>query len=125
MSKLADQLRAIRLFNNYDLLRRFGSSGDVAIEYSPSERWNVNRTTVWSPHSHPKLEASKQDRNWEKTFIGKRAETFWLARNWAAQEFGHDYEPSPFGGHIPSHIRHKAKTAAKANPTPDEKGSLP
>jgi hypothetical protein len=112
--KLADQLRAIRVFNNHGLLSVFGASGDVAIEYSSGGVWSVRGTTVWSPH--PSSELSKptiRESGWHTRFIGKRAETFQLAINWAMERFDHDYVVSPFGGRIPQHVLHKARRAIR------------
>lgn len=121
MSKLADQLRILKIFNNWELLKRFGASGDVVIEYHSAERWSVYRTEVWSPLKHPMLSQSKRDRDVGcKEFLGKRSETFQLAVNWAMLAFGHDYVPSPFGGYVPTHVRHKAEQAAKRVPAAPE-----
>lgn len=120
MSKLADQLRELKVFNNWELLMRFGAVGDVAIEYRrpPEGRlgWcQTRRTDVWSPRDHPKLERDTGglSRGAKKTFSGNRAASFYIARNWAMEEFGHDYVPSPFGGHIPKHVLAKAQNAVK------------
>lgn len=119
-SKFATSLRVIGVHNNYGMLERFGTMGDVTIEYhsgSQSILGDITRTTVWSVHPHPKLKVDERKLGGqpEKTFIGNRAATFQLAVNWAMEQFGHDYEPSPFGGRLPSHVLHKARRAAVTN----------
>jgi hypothetical protein len=119
MSKLADQFRAIGIYNNWGMIERFGLPDDVAIEYRrPADGrlgWTeTHRTVVWRPGVHPKLAAPRRgigDRSVEKEFFGLRRESFYTARNWAMEEFGHDYVPSPFGGHIPKHLLSKARAA--------------
>lgn len=120
MSKLGEQLREMGVHSNWALLTRFGDVNDVAIQYyRPAEGrlgWcQSRRTEVWSPRDNPKLESDPTGlhRGKKKTFHGARALSFYLARNWAMEEFGHDYVPSPFGGHIPKHVLAKAQNAAK------------
>jgi hypothetical protein len=114
---LAEALRDIRIHNNFELLRRFGAPGDVCVSYhkAPEGRlgWATSdKTMVFSPFPHKALTVEPLGVTHGKQFPGKRAVSFQLAVNWAMAEFGHDYEPSPFGGHIPSHIKHKARQAA-------------
>jgi hypothetical protein len=115
MGKLSDQLRAIRVFNNYDLLMQFGRPDDIAIEYyAPSPRaCEAHRTKVWSPRRNAKLndDLSAIAQSYSKTFVGLKRDTFWVAVQWAMDEFGHDYVPSPFGGYIPKHLKSKAMQA--------------
>lgn len=118
MSKLADQLRQLKIFNNHELLRRFGDQDCVAIEYHrpPAGRlgWCEScRTQVWSVFKNPKLSVETALSSvFSKTFLGNRSESYYAARNWAMEQFGHDYVPSPFGGLIPKHLHHKAKRVA-------------
>lgn len=128
MSKLANQLREIRVYNNHGLLMQFGGENDVAIEYyaRPSGRigWTmVNHSEVWSPRSNPKLAREGLSSTWKKSFQGNRAESYYAARNWAMETFGHDYVPSPFGGMIPKHVRHKAEQAARASQLPSNQSN--
>ena len=115
MSKLADALRSIQVFNNYELLSRFGEPGCVAIEYRATvpRSCEARRTRVWSPFRTDGLTDGRQSSSvYEKDFIGGKDRTYWMARNWAMERYGHDYVPSPFGGLIPKHVHHKAKQAA-------------
>jgi hypothetical protein len=120
VSKLAEALRAIRIFNNYDILRRFGDEKSVVIDYHARAEGRMgwatsSKSVVWSPRPHSKLEREPiGGSTYRKEFIGNRSESYWLARNWAAETFGDEYVPSPHGGLIPKHVKHKAEQAAKA-----------
>lgn len=120
MSKLAEQLKTIKVFNNWEILRQFGDAQDVAIEYHrPAEGrlgWSEScHTAVWSPRSNPHLEVPRGLKvGYTKRFHGKRSESYYAARNWAMETFGHDYVTSPFGGLIPKHVKAKAENAVKA-----------
>ena len=116
MSKLGEQLRAIGVYNNHNILVRFGDINDVAIEYyRPAEGragWCETRhTTVWSPHKNPKLKV--RGLRTSKDFQGSRNESLPAAFTWASNEFGHTYVPSPHGGYIPKHVLAKIKAAVK------------
>lgn len=120
MSKLADQLRGLKVFNNHELLRRFGRGLDVVIEYhrpAPGRLgWcDTHKSTVWSVSRNPRLESPKRALSvaGEKEFHGVRRESLPAALAWARNEFGHDYVASPFGGYIPQHTRHHAEMAVK------------
>jgi hypothetical protein len=121
LSKLSEQLRAIKVHNNFEMLMRFGGADDVAIEYhrpAPGRLgWaDSHRTTVWSPKANPKLPAPKRfalSVRGEKEFVGMRKLSFAGAVAWAVAQFGHKYVPSPFGGQIPVHVLVKAKAAVK------------
>ena len=114
MSKFSEQLRAIRVFNNYEMLKQFGGCGDVTIDYTASDRTVVHHTSVWSPYAHTDLNPPQfRGDQYSRDFIGKRSETFQLAINWAMERFGHDYVVSPFGGRLPAHVVHKAKQAVR------------
>ena len=116
MSKLADQLREHKIFNNWNLLNQFGKTGDVVIDFNrPSsglagirELWG---TAVWSIYKHPALTLPTRllsTRTFQKEFFGPRKQSFPAALVWAHETFGSLYAPSPFGGHIPLHIKQKA-----------------
>lgn len=119
MSKLTEQLQAIKVYNNWYLLLQFGDATSVAITYSrPAEGrlgWtDTCHTDVWSPKANPKLEPAPLSAGSRKRFRGKCAESYYAARNWAMEEFGDDYVSSPFGGLIPKHVKARAERAAKA-----------
>ncbi len=120
MSKLSNQLRELKIYNNHGLLTKFGGPDDVAIEYHrPADGrlgWtDTAHTSVWSIRENAKLGKPRRSihSGGEKQFLGLRRETYQLAINWAMETFGHDYSPSPFGGHIPRHILAKAQSLAK------------
>ena len=118
MTKLGEKLRAIRIFNNWDILVRFGDINDVSIEYHrPAEGrmgWCETRhTRVWSPHQNPRLKIVGLKSGTSKDFQGSRSESLPAALAWASNEFGHTYVPSPHGGYIPKHVLTKIKAALK------------
>jgi hypothetical protein len=123
MSKLSEQLREIKVFNNWDILVRFGDINDVVIEYTgrlPGRlAWaNINSTRVWSPRANPKLDRpSGAQTTCQKQFIGKRTVSMPAAINWAVTEFGHKFAPSPHGGYIPMHVLVAVKNAVKKRKT--------
>ena len=119
MSKLATQLNPRGLHNNWDLLKRFGKTGDVAIEYhrpAPG-RLGIAETThtrVWSYWKTPHLERPTNGASGvERRFPGKKSHSFPLALKWAMDTFKHTYVPSPFGGWIPRHVLGRAKLWAQ------------
>lgn len=121
MSKLADALRVRKIYNNFGILHHWGDAKCVAIEYSrrPDGRLGAcmtNHTDVWSPRPNEHLEKEPLSTTYRKRFFGKRSETYRLARNWAAEIFGHDYVPSPFGGLIPRHVKARAERFASTTP---------
>lgn len=124
MSKFADQLRTLKVFNNWELIYRFGTTDDVVIEYrrpaSGRLGWcDTHRTSVWSSIKTNKLPVPKQHLSTtpsEKEFYGLRSQSFPEALRWAGATFGHTYVPSPFGGHVPQHVLKKAKAAVKNIP---------
>jgi hypothetical protein len=114
MSKFSDHLRAVRVFNNFDMLKRFGTAGDVAIEYiRPAAGrlgWcEVRRTSVWSPYPHAQLSIEGIKKHGEKQFFGNRAHSLPTALAWARKTFGGEYVPSPHGGYLPKHVVDKAR----------------
>lgn len=121
MSKFSDQLRLIGVFNNWELLKRFGDKNDVVIDYrrKPPGRMGIceyNNSSVWSPHKNkalPPKELSLVD-HYEKKFPGNRSESMPEAVKWASQTLGHEFVSSPFGGMVPKPVREKAKAAINA-----------
>ena len=116
MRNLATKLRDIRCFNNWDLLTRFGTAGDVAIEYVNPDARSVRprHTAVWAPRAHPKLPPppnNLQAARGRKEFLGKQTESLGPAIAWANQTFGHVYVKSPFRGYVPEHVLDRAKEA--------------
>lgn len=120
MSKLTERLRDKGYYNNHHLLAAFGGHDDVCIEYHrPAEGrlgWcDVRRTEVWSPKKHQKLDTENRrsvfNSGSRKEFLGARKDSFSAALNWATEQFGHKYAPSPFGGYLPKHVLDKASAA--------------
>jgi hypothetical protein len=118
MSKLEDQLRAIRVFNTHELLLRFGVPGrDVGLTYYPPETRSVrpNMTKVYSPtfKTNPKAHWSDY---FCKVFIGNRAESMPEAQAWASEQYGiTEWAPDPTsrGGKVPKYVVDAAKAAVK------------
>lgn len=111
MSKLADRLRKMDIFNNYNLLQAFGELNDVAVEYHrpPPGRmgWTESRgTSVWRPPMKGKPGVTKE-------FHGKRSKSFPEACAWVTKNGKYELVPGPFGGHIPKRVLEKAKAAVK------------
>lgn len=117
MSRMTDRFREIKVVNNWELLTRYGSGNDVAIEYSrPAEGragWcETTKTTVWSPWQNPKLEKPRKFQpGTNREFGGLRRESLPLALAWAKEQFGADYVSSPFGGYIPKGVWKRALLA--------------
>ena len=117
MSKLADALRAMRVFNDHDLLTRFAADRRMAVcvSYIPHEAQMVNaaRSQVSSPFFDTDRNAHWSD-NGCKTFAGNRAESMPLALAWAQKKYGiTEWAPSPFGrAKVPKEIRDAAERAA-------------
>ena len=116
MSKLADALRAMRVFNDHALLMRFAADRRMAVcvSYIPHEAQMVNaaRSQVSSPFFKTDPRAHWSDHGC-KTFVGNRAESMPLALAWAQEKYGvSEWAPSPFGGaKVPKEIRDAAKRA--------------
>lgn len=120
MSKLTDQLSAIKVYNNWELLARFGGAQDVTYEYSRASSGlagigETTGVTVWSPRANPKLEPPRRlERFYSKVFHGKRSRSWPEAEAWLAVEFpGVEFVTSPFGGRVPKRVLDKAKAATK------------
>lgn len=101
MSKLAEALRARKIFNNHDLLSTFGKANAVAIEYYPYEARTMrgNETVIWGI-TIPR-----------RRIHGNRAKSFPIALLAAQTEFGDEYVTSPFGGYIPKYVKDAAKVS--------------
>ena len=117
MSKLANKLRALNVYNNWNMLQRFGTTGDAAIEYKPPTVLRGMYTSVWSPYKHPQLNPPEAQRGLTNThyqeFSGKRAASFPVALKWAEKMLGHEYVISPFGGRLPKHVVDKARATVR------------
>lgn len=120
MSKLADSLRAIRVCNNWEMLKRFGTKQDVVVDYHvyvPGRAGfgSYMHTEVWSMRPHSKLEESQWPRNtFFKKFRGKRSDSLPEALAWVAAELEcGPLVPSPFRGYLPVDVVKKAKDALK------------
>ena len=116
MSKFADQLRALRIFNNWDLLRRFGAPGDVAVEYCVPDARSVRcqRTRVWSTRPWDGLEKDPGG-SFSKEFLGKRAESWPSAVSWAEDTIDRELAPSPHGGYLTRRVVDKAREAVRGH----------
>lgn len=122
MSKLRDALKAINVHNNGDMLRRFGSKSDAAVEYfsPPAGRMGWGRfhhTQVRHPSkSHPviPLDDKWPHRHAVKRFMGLRRDSLPEALKWVAANIGGDFVPSPFGGYLPKPVIDRARAAVKA-----------
>ena len=116
MSKLADALRAMRVFNDHALLMRFAADKQkaVCVLYDPSWTQTARPALcrVWSPFFETDPRAHWSDHGC-KTFVGNRAESMPLALAWAQEKYGvSEWAPSPFGGaKVPKEIRDAAKRA--------------
>lgn len=121
MSKLAEALRSQKIYNNWDLLKKFGGEMDVVIEYHRPAEGRAGGsgfcgTRIWSPHKNPKLKAAPVFGNgYQIEFRGNRAESFPTAVAWAQTEFREIYAASPFGGRVPKHILSAANRKAQEN----------
>ena len=118
MSRLADALRAMGVFNDYNLLTLFATdkSRAVAVSYTPWETTRVlpAASAVSSPFFQTDPGSSWFDRG-RKTFVGNRAESMPLALAWAQEKYCiTEWAPSPFGGSkVPKYIRDAAERAVK------------
>lgn len=111
-TKRADALRACKIYNNHDLLVRFGDETTHCIEYSTGAfTFAGQRTTAYGPGGRG------------ATFIGKRAISWPQALMWAQEKTGHTFVASPFGGAIPEHVLQRAETEAKAAAALNKKAS--
>jgi hypothetical protein len=116
MSKLADNLRALKIHNNHGLLTVFGDERDVWIDYVPPEVRQVRaaRSMVHSVHHRTDPNGHYSDYG-AKSFSGNRAASMPCAIAWATEAYGiTEWAPSPFGGKIPARVLAKAKAAVKS-----------
>jgi len=112
MSKLADKLRKMGVYNTHDMLTHFRVRGisPIACVYFQSETMRSGRSAVFSP-----FRKSDPDAPWynygKKTFVGKRAESMPKAIAWATEQYGiEEWAPCPFGGaYIPKAVLAAAK----------------
>lgn len=114
VSKTANRLRRLNVHNNWELLRTFGGPYDVAVTYQPAPRGRLgmaesDKSRVWSPRRHSKLELKPLYRCSEKVFVGRRRDSFPQALAWAVETFKHEFVISPFGGRVPKHVVERAK----------------
>lgn len=116
MSKFADQLRELKIFNNHGLLTAFG--GVVCVDYNPGSTGrmgvgDVPRSTAWSTQSRRPLQTEwvGDYASHSKEFIGKRAKTFQKAVEWAEKVFKCKLVVSPFGGRVPERTIKRARAA--------------
>lgn len=118
MSRLADSLRAMSVYNDHNLLSRFSIAQRraVCVSYSPSESQSVScaQSQVWSPFFKTHPDAHWSDRGY-KSFVGHRNKSMPLALAWASERYGiTEWAPSPFGGaKVPKEIRDAAERAVK------------
>ena len=122
MSKLADKLRKMGVYNTHDMLTHFRVRGisPIACVYFPSETMRSGRSAVFSPFRKTDPDAAWYDYG-GKTFVGKRAASMPQALAWAEAQYGvREWAPSPFGGYIPKAILDAAKKAAKEYCRPRE-----
>ena len=123
MSKLVEQFRTIRVFNNFDLLKKFGIGNDVAVEYyaKPPGRMGMcetNKTKVWSPFFPVDKEVQVdifKNPHRGKIFYGKRAKSFPEALEFVEKTYGFKMVNSPFGGQVPENLMKHALKFLKEN----------
>lgn len=108
MSKLTEELRQIRVFNDHGF---FNDGGDrVYIGYAPATTGLGSRAGYWSVHRFIDGQEIKTDpdAHWRdyghKTFSAygnkKRADALAEAQAWAGERFGiTEWTRSPFGGY--------------------------
>lgn len=120
MSKLADKLRAMRVFNDHDLLSRFAANRKraIAVDYIPPEGRLVraHSSRVWSPFFQTDPNSAWYDHG-HKTFVGRRSESLPKALAWATEQYGiAEWATSPFGAKIPKDAMDAASRAARDAP---------
>jgi hypothetical protein len=89
MSKLAEQLRAIKIVNLWDLVSRFGKKGadDVFIVFHRGGRAMADRSNVVSPSHKTDLKAHWSD-NGSMSFTGPVKLSQTQAIEWASKHYG-------------------------------------
>lgn len=119
MSKIADQLRELRVFNTHEILSRFGAKGlDVAALYvTPSARSVMARATmIYSPSHQTNPNAAWYD-NGCKSFVGTKEKSMPKAIAWASEKYGiTEWATCPFdrSAKIPAEVLTAAKEAVKS-----------
>ena len=115
MSKLAEALRAHKIINVWDLLKRFGDQGrDVGVYYHarPSGRMGMAQcchSQVFSPTFLTAPKAPWYDEGL-KTFVGDRAESFPAAIKWASETYNiQEWVPFGPGSRVPKYVMDRAK----------------
>jgi len=98
-------LRSEKLYNDYELLKRFGERGrDVMINFAM--RGSVPMTHVSSP-THYTDPGACFFNNGRKRFVGKRQASVTEAKEWVAKKYEiFGWLPSPFdpGVELPSYV---------------------
>ena len=124
MSKLAQQFRSIGIYNNHNLLTKFGTLSDVVVEYHapPPGRlgWcDSKKSLVWSPLFPVDPTAKDKFKNGvsAKYFYQKRSISFPLALEFAEKTYGQKMTNSPFGGKVPENLMKRAMDFLKENKT--------
>ena len=117
MSKFADALRAIRVYNDHELLVRFGQPRDVMLSYRPPESRACRpaQTHVYSPRFETDPKSAWYDYG-QKSFGGNAKDSMPKARAWAAKQYGdQDWVASPFGRYtqVPRRVVEAARKAVK------------
>lgn len=108
MSKLTDQLREIRIFNDHGFFNDGGTQ--VYISYSPAERGRAYKSACWQVHRfvNGREVQTDPDGHWRdygrKTFSAYRREdkapALERAQAWCAERYGiTEWARSPFGGY--------------------------
>lgn len=116
MSKLADQLRAMGVHNNHELLKRFAKRGKgVCVSFRGDGPMGIPNaaTLVWSPRFRVDPSAHFMDHG-ARAFDGRKRDTEPLAVAWASKQYGiTEWATSPFGGKIPKAAKDAAVKAAR------------
>ncbi len=116
-SRFSEALRALRIYNDHALLKRFGEKGrDVWLGYSPPGRAEAQKTRVMSP-SHKTDPKAHWTNDGCKTFVGRRAESMPKAMAWASANYRVDeWVSSPLFGvthQLPKYVVDAARKAVK------------
>ena len=126
MSKLSDALNALRVFNNHDLLVRFGEDRDVSVEYHAPDRRSIGTpgAVVYSPRFATDPSAAWYDHGRKRfpAFGTTRHGATRQAQKWASEQYGIEHwAPSPFGGYVGAKVRMRAEAAVRAAKKAQEK----
>ncbi len=89
--KTQDALRSIKVFNTWELLKRFATKGTaVAVQFMGRSQMRPPRVQVWSPYFDTDKDAPWYNDN-RKTFLvfrRDRKQTMEDARKWATKKYG-------------------------------------